>query len=100
MDPHASEALAAIEGMQDTYGVVPTVPVMHVVGTKPVPVWNVGAVVTWTDHGRHRHGNVVDIRYDGEDQGPDRRIYVIQTRDPVSLRRQHVELTHSQLCEW
>jgi len=99
MDAHQREYLAAAEGMQDTYGIVPTPPVIHVVGNRPIPVWNPGATVTWHDAGHHHHGTVVDIRYRGEDREPDQRLYVVRERDPGQPPRWH-ELTHSQLCEW
>lgn len=101
MDAHEREFFGAIEGMQDTYGVVPTPPVTVVLGTRCIPTWNVNATVTWTDaQGHHRHGHVMAIRYAGADESADQRIYVVKTRDPVSLQPRHVELTHDALCEW
>lgn len=100
MDAHQTEYLAAVEGMSDTYGIVPTPPVMHVVGTTPVPVWNVGATVTWVDsHRHHHHGTVFSVGYAGEDRTPDQRVYTVKERVPGGAPRFH-ELTPSQLCEW
>ncbi len=104
MDAHEPEYLAAAAAMQEQYCVVPTPPVMVTNGAKRVPVWNQGATVTWTDEqGRHRYGHVTNIRFPDDSLGDvdaDRRVYVIQTRDPVSLQRQVVELTHTALCDW
>lgn len=104
MDSHEREYLAAAAAMQEQYCVVPTPPVCVTCGFKRIPTWNVGATVTWTDdQGRHRYGHVVEIRLPEDNLGDidaERRVYVIQTRDPVSLQRRHVELTHSALCEW
>ena len=102
MDAHEPEYLAAVAGMTATYGTfVPTPPVIATTGSRRIPVWNVGANVEWTDdQGRHRTGNVIDIVFAGDSREPDDRIYRIQTRDPVSLQRRHVELTHTQFCKW
>ena len=73
-------------------------------GARRIPVWNVGAVVGWRDdRGRDRRGNVIEIRLPEDNLGDidaDRRVYVVQTRDPETLRREYVELTHSALCEF
>lgn len=101
MDSHEREYAAAVEGMDELYGVTPTPPICVTVGSRRVPCWNVDATVTWTDaNGHHRHGHVVAIRYAGADESADCRIYVVKTRDPVSLQMRHVELTHESLCEW
>lgn len=105
MDSHEREYAAAVEGMDELYGVTPTPPICVTVGTRRIPTWNSGARVTWHDNGitggsGHRTGIVVDIRYAGEDTSADRRIYIVKTRDPVSLQMRHVELTHESLCEW
>lgn len=100
MDAHENEFSAAVAGMQDVYGIVPTPPVMHVVGTTPVPVWNVGATVTWVDaRGHHHHGTVFSVAYAGEDRTPDQRVYTVKERHPGAAPEWH-ELTPSQLCEW
>lgn len=100
MDAHENEYLAAIEGMDDLYGAAPTPPMCVTVGSRRVPMWNTGARVCWTERGQHRHGIVLDIRYPGDDREPDQRIYVVRTRDPISLQRRVVELTHDVLIEW
>jgi len=102
MDAHEPEYLAAVAGMTDTYGtIVPTPPVIATTGSRRIPVWNVGATVCWTDSSRrHRTGTVIDVVFAGESRNAEDRIYRIQTRDPVSLQRRHVELTHHALCEF
>jgi hypothetical protein len=102
MDAHENEYGGAVAGMSEVYGVVPTPPICVSVGSRRIPVWNVGAVVTWTDpKGRHRHGNVVGVTYlPGDSRDADDRVYAIQTRDPVTLRREYIDLDHTALCEW
>ena len=100
-DPHAAEYLAAVAGMAETYGVVPTVPVIVTTGSKRVPMWNEGATVTWRDRiGRRRVGVVMKLVYPDAYAGPidaDRILYRIKTRDPVTLERRNVEMAADQL---
>lgn len=102
-DSHEREYLGAVAGMTETYGVVPTPPICVTVGSRRIPTWNVGAVVEWIDaEGRRRRGNVVGVSFiTGEGSGDaDERVYAIQSRDPVSLRREYLDLTPSALCGW
>jgi hypothetical protein len=44
---------------------------------------------------------VVGVTYlPGDSRDADDRVYAIQTRDPVTLRREYVDLDHTALCEW
>jgi hypothetical protein len=100
-DPHAAEYLAAVAGMAETYGIVPTAPVIITTGSKRTPMWNEGATVVWADRiGRRRHGTVIGLIYPDAYAGPidaDRILYRIKTRDPVTLELRNVEMSADQL---